>query len=200
MVTSGSMACFAGHLDFQLHIIGSLSLRYSASGIGAKEPRNRTQRKRRPRLPTPLHLRLRNEDPDNILSPLARMVHDQCERRNLDIRRRRQYTAVVLHFGYWLVDRGLAVDFTTDTSKASWGITNVAPAPAFGRCARRWRPCVALEPRRQNEGAALIPLMKLSAIDREVLEFDKMLERYGACPLVLAANIAMSFGDFLSAV
>ena len=43
------------------------------------------------------------------------MVHDQCERRNLDIRRRRQYTAVVLHFGYWLADRGVAMDsFTTD--------------------------------------------------------------------------------------
>lgn len=66
-------------------------------------------------MPTPLHLRLRTEDPDNILSPLARMVHDQCERRNLDIKRRRKYTAVVLHFGYWLADRGVAMDsFATD--------------------------------------------------------------------------------------
>lgn len=66
-------------------------------------------------MPTPLYLRLRTEDPGNILSPLARMVHDHYERRGYNVDRRRQYTAVVLHFGYWLSDCGVTLDgFSAD--------------------------------------------------------------------------------------
>ena len=107
--------CFAGYL--RLPAAHNRLVELSILSVGHRSEGNLAiaTQQRRTRLPTPLHLRLRTEDPDNILSPLARMVHDQCERRNLDVRRRRKYTAVVLHFGYWLADRGVAMDsFTTD--------------------------------------------------------------------------------------
>lgn len=130
-------------------------------------------------MPTPLHLRLRTEDPDNILSPLARMVHDQCERRNLDVRRRRKYTAVVLHFGYWLADRGVAMDsFTTDHVDCF-----LADHATGCSCSCIWRMRTQVEAMRRALNLAVkmralrvIPPMNLSAIDREVQAFDAMLE------------------------
>lgn len=130
-------------------------------------------------MPTPLHLRLRTEDPDNILSPLARMVHDQCERRNLDVRRKRQYTAVVLHFGYWLFERGVATEsFTTEHMES------FLTAHANGcSCSCFWKMRTEVEAMRRALNLAVkmralreIPPMNLAAIDREVLAFDKMLE------------------------
>ena len=130
-------------------------------------------------MPTPLHLRLRTEDPDNILSPLARMVHDQCERRNLDVRRKRQYTAVVLHFGYWLFERGVATEsFTTEHIESF--LTDHANGCS---CSCFWKMRTEVEAMRRALNLAVrmralreIPPMNLAAIDREVLAFDKMLE------------------------
>jgi len=131
-------------------------------------------------LPTPLHLRLQTEDPDNILSPLARMVHDHCERRNSDAERRRQYTAVVLHFGYWLSDRAVTMDsFTTDHIELF-----LAEHENGCRCSCFWKMRTGVKAMRYALNLAvrmralrLIPPANLSAIDLEVLAFDTMLEK-----------------------
>lgn len=129
-------------------------------------------------MPTPLHLRLRTEDPDNILSPLARMVQDHCERRNSDIERRRRYTAVVLHFGYWLGDRDVTMDsFTTNH-------VEVFLAEHENGCSCFWKMRTGVKAMRYALNLAMrmralsqIPPMNLSAIDCEVLAFDAMLKK-----------------------
>ncbi len=130
-------------------------------------------------MPTPLHLRLRTEDPDNILSPLARMVHDHYERRAYDVERRRQYTAVVLHFGYWLSDHGVTLDgFATDHIESF-----LAEHENGCRCSGFWKMRTGVTSMRCALNLAVrmrairqIPPMNLTAIDREVEAFDKMLE------------------------
>lgn len=127
-------------------------------------------------MPTPLHLRLRTEDPGNILSLLARMVQDHCERRDYEAARRRQYTAVVLHFGYWLADRDVAMDsFSTDHIEAFL-------AEHQNGCSCFWKMRTGAKAMRYALNLAvkmralrLIPPTNLSAIDREVLAFDAML-------------------------
>jgi site-specific recombinase XerD len=130
-------------------------------------------------LPTPLHLRLRTEDPDNILSPLARLVHDQCERRNLDVRRRRKYTAVVLHFGYWLADRSVDMDNFTTNHVESF----LADHATGCSCSCIWKTRTEVEAMRRALNLAvkmralrLILPINRTAIDREVHAFDTMLE------------------------
>ncbi|MGE7065272.1 hypothetical protein ACQKI5_27405 [Agrobacterium tumefaciens] len=149
-------------------------------------------------MPTPLHLRLRTEDPGNILSPLARMVHDHCERLDYDVRCRRQYTAVVLHFGYWLNDRRGTMDsFTIDQ------IERFLTEHENG-CSCFWKMRAGVEAMRRALKLAvrmralrLIPPMNLTAIKCEVLAFDTMLaDVWGACLRVHAASIAISSGDF----
>lgn len=130
-------------------------------------------------MPTPLHLRLRTEDPDNILSPLARMVHDHYERRGYDVERRRQYTAVILHFGYWLSDHGVTMPgFTSDHMEAF-----LAEHESGCRCSGFWKMRTGVTSMRYALNLAvkmrarrLIQPMKVVAIDREVQAFDKMLE------------------------
>ncbi len=130
-------------------------------------------------MPTPLYLRLRTEDPANILSPLARMVHDHYERRAHDAERRRQFTAVVLHFGYWLSDHVVTLDsFTTDHIESF-----LAEHENGCRCTSFWKMRTGVKSMRYALNLAvkmralrLIPPTNLAAIDCEVQAFDKMLD------------------------
>ena len=58
-------------------------------------------------MPTPSHLRLRTEDPGNILWPYIGLLSDHLAEGRYHDTRRRKYIASVLHFGDWLQARGL---------------------------------------------------------------------------------------------
>jgi integrase/recombinase XerD len=57
-------------------------------------------------MPTPLRLRLRIEDPDNVLWPIMGLYTDYLLRGRYAAKRRRRYTASALHFGEWLRSEG----------------------------------------------------------------------------------------------
>lgn len=57
-------------------------------------------------MPTPLRVQLRIEDPDNVLWPIMGLYTDYLARGRYCAKRRRRYTACVLHFGDWLRSEG----------------------------------------------------------------------------------------------
>lgn len=61
-------------------------------------------------MPTPDHLRLRVEDPDNLLWPYVGLLQKHLEQGRYHETRRRKYVATMLHFGSWLRTNRLAVE------------------------------------------------------------------------------------------